>query len=221
MTEVEVGHDVKCFHCGQLCEETLWLHDKPFCCYGCKIVFEILDTNDLCTYYTLDQHAGKQTKHIDHDAYAYLDEPDILKKVLEFTSETFAKVKLYVPDVHCISCIWLLENLHKIKPAILKSQINFARKIVEIEFNPSLIALSAVATTLGQIGYPPTINLDTDGSIKTPVDKKLILKLAIAGFCFGNVMLLSFPEYLGMDHADQTLMRIFSWLNLTLSIPVF
>ena len=221
MTEVAVDRELKCFHCGQTCEETLWLHDKSFCCYGCKTVFEILATNDLCTYYNLDKNPGHQTSAVDQHTYAYLDEKEIGKKILEFNSETFAKVKLYVPDVHCISCIWLLENLHKINAGILKSQINFARKIVEIEFNPSLITLSKVATTLGQIGYPPQINLDADANNKKPVDKKLILKLAIAGFCFGNVMLFSFPEYLGLDNTDRNLMRIFSWLNLTLSIPVF
>src|SRR5690606_29903413 len=42
-----------------------------------------------------------------------------------------------------------------------------------------------------------------------------------AGFCFGNVMLFSFPEYLGLDHNDRELMRVFSWLNLVLSVPVF
>ena len=52
-------------------------------------------------------------------------------------------------------------------------------------------------------------------------NKTLVLKLAIAGFCFGNVMLFSFPEYLGLDHSDQNLMRIFSWLNFFLSLPVF
>ena len=34
-------------------------------------------------------------------------------------------------------------------------------------------------------------------------------------------MLFSFPEYLGIDHHDQNLLRVFSWLNWLLSIPVF
>lgn len=221
MIEVQVSSDLKCYHCGQPCEETLWLNDKAFCCYGCKTVYEILDSNDLCEYYSLDKNPGNHITALNKEAYAYLDEKDIRKKVLEFDSSTFSKVKFYAPGIHCISCIWLLENLHKINSGILKSQINFARKIIDIEFDPGKINLSTIAATLSQVGYPPQINLDTDGIAKPRADKKLVLKLAIAGFCFGNVMLFSFPEYLGLDHSDRNLMRIFSWLNLSLSIPVF
>ncbi len=221
MVEVEVSSELKCYHCGQTCEETLWLNDKPFCCYGCKTVFEILDSNDLCEYYTLDKNPGNTISAANKEAFAYLDEKDIRKKVIEFDSPNFARVKFYVPGIHCISCIWLLENLHKINPGILKSQVNFARKLVDVEFDPGQINLSTIAATLSEVGYAPQINLDADRSVKPQVDKQVILKLAIAGFCFGNVMLFSFPEYLGLDHSDHNLMRIFSWLNFSLSIPVF
>jgi Cu+-exporting ATPase len=221
MIDVQVSKNVRCFHCGQPCEETLWLSDKSFCCYGCKTVYEILDSNDLCEYYTLDKNPGNHINPVTKDAFAYLDEKDIRKKILEFDSPNFAKVKFYVPGIHCISCIWLLENLHKLNPGILKSQLNFAQKIIDIEFDPGNVALSTIAATLGEVGYAPQINLDSQEITKPQTNKALILKLAIAGFCFGNVMLFSFPEYLGLDHSDRNLMRIFSWLNLTLSIPVF
>lgn len=221
MIDVEVRAEVKCYHCHQKCDETLWLYDKPFCCQGCQTVFEILNANDLCDYYTLDKNAGNHISAVNQDAFSYLDEKDIRKKVIEFDSENFAKVKFYIPGIHCISCIWLLENLNKINPGILKSQVNFAQKSVEIEFDPRKISLGTIAATLSEVGYAPQINLDSNSKAKPMVDKQLVLKLAIAGFCFGNVMLFSFPEYLGLDNSDRSLMRVFSWLNLTLSIPVF
>jgi cytochrome c oxidase accessory protein FixG len=36
-----VVQELKCYHCGQRCEETLWANDKVFCCFGCKTIFEI------------------------------------------------------------------------------------------------------------------------------------------------------------------------------------
>ena len=142
-------------------------------------------------------------------------------KILEFESENFAKVKFDIPGIHCISCVWLLENLRKLSPGILKSEVHFARKTISIEFDPSKIRLGTIAATLNQVGYAPQIRLDSQAGTSRPVNKTLVLKLAIAGFCFGNVMLFSFPEYLGLDHSDRNLMRIFSWLNLLLSLPVF
>lgn len=220
MNEQQVITELKCFHCGQSCEDTLWLEDKAFCCYGCKTVYEILSSNDLCEYYDLDKNPRAQLKKISDETYTYLDEKDIRKKVIEFDSETFARVQFYVPAIHCISCVWLMEKLQKLDEGILKSEVNFTRKSVSIDFQPQKIKLSKIATLLSQVGYVPQINLEKD-TRKSPTDTSLVLKVAIAGFCFGNVMLFSFPEYLGLDHADNGLQRIFSWLNLLLSLPVF
>lgn len=222
MTQTEAISDLKCYHCGQLCEETFNVNEKVFCCFGCKTVFEIINENDLCEYYSLDKNPGIQRRKLTEDNFAYLDEKEIRKKVIEFDSNTFAKVRFYVPAVHCVSCIWLLENLKRLDNGILRSEVNFAQKTVGIDFDPSRTSLSGIATALSLVGYPPKINVENGGNqIKRNIDKSLVLKLTVAGFCFGNVMLLSFPEYLGLDHNDKQFAAIFSYLNLVLSIPVF
>lgn len=217
----QVETETLCIHCSQPCDETIWLHDKPFCCYGCKTVFEILSANDLCEYYALDNHAGISIKNSNQESFEYLDEKSIRKKVVEFDSETFSKVSFFIPNIHCISCIWLLENLQRINQAVIRSEVNFGRKNITVEFNPAQVKLSELAGLLGSLGYTPQINLDKQSATKKNIDKSLLLKLAVAGFCFGNVMLFSFPEYLGIDQADNELKQIFSWLNLALSVPVF
>ena len=219
--ELLVEQDVKCYHCGQTCEDTLWLSDKPFCCYGCKTVYEILSANDLCQYYDLDKNPGIQLKQISDETYAYLDEKDIRKKIVEFDSESFSRVRFNVPAIHCVSCIWLLENLQKLNPGILRSEVNFARKSVTVDFNPEKVKLSGVARLLASLAYAPQINLDQESVVPAVNNKSLVIKLAVAGFCFGNIMLFSFPEYLGLDQGDETLKYTFSWLNVVLSIPVF
>ena len=46
-------------------------------------------------------------------------------------------------------------------------------------------------------------------------------KLGIAGFCFANIMLISFPEYLGLNYeSDKLFAGFFRYLNLLLSLPV-
>ncbi|MFN3841194.1 MAG: heavy metal translocating P-type ATPase [Cyclobacteriaceae bacterium] len=222
----EVDVDVQCYHCGQPCDDLLWKDEKPFCCTGCQTVYEILSANNLCEYYAYDQNPGIQiTQPIDESVYAYLNEPAILQKLLTFNSEAFARVEFSVPAIHCVSCIWLLENLKRLNPGIFRSEVNFARKKVVVDFHPGKITLGRLASLMASVGYAPVITLDdhTEEDKKTKgifaADKQLITKLAIAGFCFGNVMLFSFPEYLGLQGEDS-LKEIFAWLNVALSIPV-
>lgn len=221
LAEAEIGKDVKCFHCGQPCEDTLWLDNRRFCCYGCRTVYEILSANQLCEYYDLEKNPGLQLKDSTEETFQYLDEKDIRKKILEFDSEGLAKVTFFIPAIHCVSCIWLLENLHKIEKSILHTEVNFPQKKVSIAFHPGKVKPGKLARLLASLGYTPRINLDAQEPASHKVDRSLVLKVALAGFCFGNVMLFSFPEYLGIDHAEKNLIQIFSYLNLALSVPVF
>lgn len=220
MTHTDVATDVQCYHCGAFCEEIHWKDNKPFCCRGCETVYEILDSNNLCEYYSLNDKPGIKTNALGiSNRYVYLDEPEIRKKLLNFESDSYSSVNFFIPALHCVSCIWLLENLMKFNPGITHSSVNFSKKSISIDFNPNLISLGTIASILGSLGYDPRITLGQDKTL-LKTDRSLLFKLAIAGFCFGNVMLFSFPEYLGIDHADHFLMRIFSWLNLALSVPV-
>jgi P-type Cu+ transporter len=219
-----VSVEVKCYHCGQPCDDhskKILFSDKPFCCLGCKTVFEILNENNLCEYYDFDSKPGVPLRYVKEDSFAYLDEPAIKTRLLEFQSSTFCKVNFYIPNIHCISCIWLLENLNRLNGGVLKSQINFSSKTIKIDFNSDSISLRDLAKLLASVGYGPQIQLENEKSDPqiNPSKKTLILKLAIAGFCFGNVMLLSFPEYFGIDGDSETLKRLFSWLNILLAVP--
>jgi Cu+-exporting ATPase len=218
----EVQEDLKCYHCGLPCEEDKFhVENKNFCCYGCKTVYEILNENDLCEYYSFDKTPGISLRHVSDESFAYLDEPAIKSKVVEFDSHAFTRVRFYIPAIHCISCIWLLENLQRVQKGIVKSEVNFSGKTVRIDFNPQEVRLSNVARLLTSFGYTPKINLKQEEvSNSVELNKSLVIKLALAGFAFGNIMLLSFPEYLGLDESDMALQQVFSLLNIALAIPV-
>jgi P-type Cu+ transporter len=214
---------VKCFHCGDQCDEPIYLNEKAFCCDGCRTVFEILNTNNLCEYYQLDGYSGLSLKNVHRGSFAYLDADAVRKKLLSFDSPNLSKVTFHVPAIHCVSCIWLLENLRRLDAGILKGEVVFGRKTVSVDFDPTQVELSEIAELLSSLGYPPFISVeDSDKKSQKPVtDRSLLYRLAIAGFCFGNIMLFSFPEYLGLDEHDVLLKPVFSWLNVALSIPVF
>ena len=213
-----------CFHCGDLCrEDHVVFEEKDFCCNGCKTVYEILKENDLCNYYDLENNPGITLKSRDFgDKYNYLDNSEIQEQVLDFKDGNTAKVNFYIPVIHCSSCIWLLENLYKLKEGIRYSRVNFTRKEVYIDFNPSEISLKEVVMTLTTIGYEPFISLEQEErKTRKSINRSLITKIGVAGFSFGNIMLLSFPEYFGFEGIDDIMIQKFIlWLNVLLSIPV-
>ncbi len=213
-----------CFHCHDTCNnDHLYLEDKYFCCNGCKMVFEILNANNLCTYYTLDPDAGKSLKDKKSiQIFTYLDDPEVQEKLLTFRSDSVAQIEFYIPQMHCVSCIWLLEHLSKLDQGVTHARVNFYKKKVHIQYDPRLTTLSKIAAILADIGYKPEINLADIEDVKpSSVSKKLSLQIAVAGFAVGNIMLFSFPEYVGMD-ADHFRLyaNVFGYLSLILALPV-
>jgi len=124
--------------------------------------------------------------------------------------------------MHCSSCIWLLENLSKLNSAILDSRVDFLKKNLNIRFATNESSLKSIVALLASIGYEPSLNIEsTEKENKPSVNKKLYSKIGIAAFCFGNIMLLSFPEYLSIDKSEFFYRQIFAYLNLVLALPVF
>jgi Cu+-exporting ATPase len=216
-----------CFHCHDVCSPDASAHlrlgDKQFCCDGCKMVYEILHTHDLCEFYTLDQNAGQSLKKQKAaKSYAYLDDSEVQEKLIEFRQGDLAQTTFYLPSMHCVSCVWLLENLYKLDAGIAHSRVNFLKKTVVVQFDTTLSSLRKIAALLNSIGYAPDINLgDLDGKKPAAMTRRLAYQLAVAGFAFGNVMLFSFPEYVGMSReADPWFSQVFGYLSLLIALPV-
>jgi Cu+-exporting ATPase len=211
----------KCYHCGTEAPGSSYvIDDKKFCCIGCKSVYEVLSSTGMCSYYSYNDNPGHaQTESVKH--LNYLDEPSIISKLTDYTDEKVSTVTFYVPAIHCSSCIWLLEHLHKFNPAIVHSRIDFLKKQVFITFRNQELSLKSLVILMISIGYEPLISLqDVVKEKKDSVNRDLIKKIAVAGFCMGNVMLLSFPEYFGMSSYEIQFRSLFGWLNLAFSIPV-
>ncbi len=216
--------ELLCFHCGDICrDKSINREEKIFCCQSCKLVYEILQENNLCKYYDIDSNPGISPSVRSEVKYEYLDEENTKRQLLDFSDGKISTASFDIPQMHCSSCIWLLENFYKLDSGVTHSQVNFPEKKFIFKFLEEKTSLRKIAELLDSIGYEPMINLDaTEKKIRSLYSKKLYYKIGIAGFCFGNIMLLSFPEYLGIDKfADPMFYKLFGYLNLFLSLPVF
>ncbi|WP_374959842.1 heavy metal translocating P-type ATPase [Gilvibacter sp.] len=210
-----------CYHCGDPCGRSPIIHQqKSFCCNGCKTVYDILHQNGMEYYYELEKAPGtsqnKATTHFD-----YLDNPEIAASLLQFSEADRQLISFEIPAIHCSSCIWVLENLGRLHPGVYSSTVNFPAKKAQIQFNEKQLSVKALVVLLSRIGYQPKINLASAEKDQHKEDRSLIYKLGIAGFAFGNIMFLSFPEYFDFDEIWlEHYKPMFRTIMLLFSLPV-
>lgn len=218
--------EVQCYHCGADCEDTIVVHDdKPFCCEGCKLVYELLQENELCSYYDFTQKPGvSPDKNYYAGKYSYLDLPEVHDRIIEFTDGRQTHINWYLPQMHCSSCVYLLENLHRLQEGVISSLVNFPEKKVRVVIDEQKVSLSKLAELLTYIGYEPYISLqDVEENQAPKTNRARLYKIGISGFAFGNVMMMSFPDYFGLGdtQTDHRLQSMFSIFSVVLALPVF
>lgn len=224
MAEVFQKEKTRCYHCGESCKEHLVEFDeKPFCCDGCRFVYELLSENNLCTYYQFDEKSGvaPKTGHF-NNRFAFLDDSGTVDKLISFKDEKQSHVTFFLPQMHCSSCVWLLEHLYRLNPGISHSRTDFLKKEISLGYDHHKTSLRKVVELLTTIGYEPQLNLDNleKQRVINP-QKKRVYRIAVAGFCFANIMMLSFPEYFHIgEGSEASMQKVFSYLNLFLSLPV-
>ncbi len=184
MSTLKETDTTTCYHCGENCDGSIVYSEHLFCCNGCKTVFELLNDNNLCSYYDMNATPGTSLKKdLNNKKFAYLEDAQVAKQLIQFTDGTVSTVSFYIPQVHCSSCIFLLENLFKIREGIKRSSVNFMKREVHITYDNSVLNLRELVETLAAIGYEPHINLT-----ETPLRKffgylNFILALPVLFFC--------------------------------------
>lgn len=225
--QVDKTSETKCYHCGEPVLSAFWQKDShEFCCNGCLSVYSILSKNNLCEYYQFDNEARQSTPLSSAPSrFDYLDNQEFLSTIVTFSDNEITNVTLEIPSMHCSSCIWLIEHFHRINSSVVRSDVNFKTKKAYFTYNHHETSLKQIAEQLALIGYAPYFALGTNeeqSKTSSSNDRKSWYRIGLAGFVFGNVMMLSFPDYFALSTADisHALLRAFQWLSLILSIPV-
>lgn len=240
----------QCKHCGEPCESDFVVSgEEVFCCEGCRLVYELLNEHDLCAYYD-DGAQGVSLKGAFGEKrrarFDYLDNAAAREALLHFSSPTLAKITLRLPQIHCASCLWLLERFAALDSGVCSARVDFLRKEFHVGFDPRETTLRRIVETLTTLGYEPDLRLRDlraarattnnddasrastqfssgaqSGGTESGAKNSLYLKIGIAGFAFGNTMIFSFPEYLsGGAEFDPRLRSFFGYLSILLALPV-
>ncbi len=220
----EIASKTACAHCGDPCSDgSVALGDLHFCCTGCKAVYQLLRDNHLDSFYDIAGGGGLSLKGRSlSEQFGYLDDELVARRLLDFADGNTSRVTFYVPQMYCSACIWLLENLQRLNPAIMESRVNFPRRRLSVTFRSQDLTLRGLVELLAMLGYTPKLTMgDLDKRSFFQDNRKLILRTGIAGFAFANIMLFSFPDYLATVAAlPQEFAAYFGYLSLLLALPV-
>ncbi len=215
--------NIICDHCGELCDdEQIAYKSKYFCCHGCKAVYELLESSNLTNYYqgeNLKTHKISDELLIERK-FAVLENSQLFDQLIRYKDDQIAVIRFSLPAIHCSSCIYLLEHLPKLNKYIVESRVNFIKKEATITFRHQDVSLKQVALILSRIGYEPDLSLKSSEKQKG-AKSQIGLQIAVAGFCFGNSMLMSLPEYLDEGfQLEESFKSLFGWINIALMLPV-
>src|SRR6185369_3632091 len=111
-------------------------------------------------FYDLSRHPGVRTgERTKQSRWEFLDQEDVRRGLVDFSDDKITRITLQIPAIHCIACVWLLENLFQLHSGIGRSRVNFLKREVTISFATAEIKLSEIVALLTAIGYEPSLTL--------------------------------------------------------------
>jgi len=213
--ETHLQEELACTHCGQdMRKAVISDSEGVFCCSGCHAVHHLLKEHQV--HKDNDEFNITGPRKPD---YAYLEEEAVIENLTSHRSTTWTVVLFSIPGIHCSSCIYLLENIMRLHNGISSCRVNFLAKEASFTFDEEMLSLRELVELLDAIDYPPELHYEQlDGTVAKKDDYSLFIKMGVAGFCFGNIMLLSFPDYIGT--VERNYASIFGWIIFVFSLPV-
>lgn len=239
---------VKCVHCGLVVPPGLidpgQPMDRQFCCHGCETAYSVIHACGLERYYALLQQSSDGSSRPARNTsrkYAEYDDEAFHRLYVKTVASAggtgaqrsaperadmggppmpLSSTELFVDNVHCAACLWLLEKLPRVVPGMVEARVDLRRRAVMLVWDPAKVQLSKAAAALDSLGYPPhPVRQSTALAARRAEDRRHLVRLGIAGACAGNVMLLAFALYAGLfDGIEPVYARLFSWMSLGFTV---
>lgn len=214
-----------CSHCGDKITHTrIESSGNIYCCEGCESVAEFLSTEGLdANYKALLNMQEKRPKRL-QDTQIFerflssLDQGSRIIHLGEY-SETNHSLQLFSESIHCTACLWLLEKVLSGVPGVLRFDLDLNHRSLNLVYNPSEVKLAHLLKEMERCGYRflPLREKPKESQI----DKTLLTRIAVSGFAFMNVMMLSVATY--TDHYTAELESFEFWFSLYsmfLTLPI-
>ena len=217
-----------CLHCGLTLQSPGNPEDRPpdgrdFCCSGCELIYRTIHDLGLEEFYSFRSINPRGRPAVPaSDSYTYLDSEGFACSNLREAGDGILQVELFLEGVHCAGCVWLIDRLPELKSGVVRSELNFATGIARITFRPAQTPLSEIARLLDSLGYPShPSSQKTIEAAEQRSNRRMLLRIGVAGFCAMNAMTVAVPLYQGVfTGIEEGFAHYFRLVSLLLTLPV-
>lgn len=189
---------VGCLHCGLPASGG---GDQQFCCSGCRAAYELIHGWGLDDYYALrDQQTatGRPATSRNESRYRAFDNEAYLgQSKPQPANEGLLAADLAIHGLHCGACAWLIENAAARTPGWSAARVRMADHTIRILFDPGQTSLSRIAALIGRLGYELVPLTGRSNEHVRAENRRLLIQIAIAGFCAANAMWIAVALYAG------------------------
>jgi P-type Cu2+ transporter len=204
-----------CLHCSQPTPG-----DSRFCCPGCAVAFETIQTLGLGRYYA--------QRILDPALRLPRPEPSErrdLSRFIAINPDGTHELILAIDGLQCGACVWLIESVLAREPDLLQGRINMTTRRLRLVWGGSPGRAVSLVETIERLGYRLVpFEASSLATARDSTDRVLIRALAVAGFAAGNVMLLSIGIWAGeaggllhdMGPATRDLLH---WFSALIAMP--
>lgn len=203
---------VPCSHCGQPApssaedtSEDASSSGLSFCCTGCESVYHMLHGAGFESFYKFgggDQSCALPTSSpVPADRLERL-EPGLLElweRKATIDARGVASLEFYLRGLHCAGCIWLIEQLPQAMPGVVEARVEFGRQRLKLRWLPEQLELQEVLLWLARFGYSAHALDEAQEQGQQRRQRPLLRRMGVAWAVAGNVMLLSFAHYSGLN----------------------
>lgn len=211
-----------CYHCGLPAEAGVSAEVdgglRHFCCQGCRAVCEAIHDAGLQGFYRRTpegQLLGPPPEPPKDLALYDLDE--IQQEVVTGSADE-REVNLLVEGIHCAACVWLIEQGLGGVDGVREARVNLTGRRLRVKWDSTRVRLSALLQRLADLGYAavPFDPQAAEGSIQRE-NRRLLYRMAFAGFAAMNLMWISIALYAGADQGEYR--GLFHWIGLLIATP--
>jgi Cu2+-exporting ATPase len=195
---------------------------QQFCCTGCRTAYGIIHSCGLEKYYEIlnRENAAASPRAEAAREFAEFDDPAFSALYCRPCSGGRSTTEWFLTGIHCAACIWLLEKLPRMVPGVAEARVDIARETIAVTWDPSAVRASDIAHVLDSLGYTPHPARDASTEKERKAEeRRRLVRLAVAGACAGNVMLLAFALYAGLfDRLEPEYALLFRWTSMGISL---
>jgi P-type Cu2+ transporter len=192
-------------------------HNRLLCCTSCLAAVQFIQELNLDSYYQYREQCGGTGAAA--NATVAPDEIQ-LQQAVQSIGDSKKRLNLLIPDLRCVACVWLLEQVLGKHPGVLDIGVNYATRRLQVDFDERTNA-SELARQINQLGYSARADLpDAARNAYAENRRSLLLRIGIAGIGMMQVMMFALASYLAQGEMESSLETLMRWASLALATPI-